>query len=448
MVAGRLKKVDTTLAEVEPIVQTPEAWLEAELPETGEVWVDISQLGGASSKKAMRSAGRLLTKLDEAGLIAVLTGPIGLDGESRQESVARAQRIWELFEEHRPMLRIDFPRLPDTGYDPIAYPPDGPPHVPVSPKGAVKPKEHLGDWELSTLRELLGTRIALSHTRKVIVNLTYKCNNFCTFCAVGNRLHENGDYDFHQDVLKQYREKGVDLVDFDGGEPTIYPNLLRLIDYAKGLGYQQINITTNGRILAYPHIAKKILNSGLTSLLVSLHGPNAEVHEEQVQAKGAFRQTIKGIQNVVKMKPKWMDFGVNITFINTNWQYLPEFYSLMDKIGVRKINVQFLTPFGRAEENLVPEPADIAPTMMALIDTYKARIRTYLINVPWCFFPGYETYVTGDILKLQRNMVFVTQEKVNLFEYLAGTRERDERCDDCVHSVACDGFYSFAETFD
>lgn len=448
MVTGQLKKKSTGFVEADTLVRSPEAWLEADLPESGEVWIDVSRLGGAESKKAMRAAGRLLSRCDESGLTAVLTGPIGLDGESRKESVARARRIWDLFEEHRPLLRIGFPRLPESDYDPIAFPFDGPPNIPVTPKEAVKPKEHLGDWELSSLRELMGARVGLSHTRKVIVNLTYKCNNYCTFCAVGNRLHENGDYDFHQDVLQEYRKKGVDLVDFDGGEPTIYPNLLRLIAYATDLGYQQINITTNGRILAYPHIAKKILNSGLTSLLVSCHGPNAEVHEEQVQAKGSFRQTIKGIQNVVKMKPKWMDFGVNITLTNTNWKSLPEFYALMDKMGVRKINVQFLTPFGRAEENLVPDPAEIAPTMMGLIDTYKARIRTYLINVPWCFFPGYETYVTGDILKLQRNMVFVTQEKVNLFEYLAGTREREECCDDCIHSVACDGFYSFAETFD
>ena len=448
MVTGSLKKSADQFSAEKSLVRTPQEWLDSELPAEGEVWIDVSQLGGPDSKKAMRAAGRVLSRCDEADLKAVLTGPIGLGDEARQESVIRARQIWELFEEYRPMLRIGFPRLEDTGYDPIAYPPDGPPNIPITPRDAVKPKDQLGDWELSSLRELLAARVGLSHTRKVIVNLTYKCNNYCTFCAVGNRLHENGDYDFHQEVLQQYRAKGVDLVDFDGGEPTIYPNLLRLIAYATDLGYQQINITTNGRILAYPHIAKKILNSGLTSLLISCHGPNAEVHEEQVQAKGAFRQTIKGIQNVVKMKPKWMDFGVNITLTNTNWQYLPEFYSLMDKIGVRKINVQFLTPFGRAEENLVPDPAEIAPSMMALIDTYKARIRTYLINVPWCFFPGYETYVTGDILKLQRNMVFVTQEKVNLFEYLAGTRERDERCDDCIHSVACDGFYSFAETFD
>jgi MoaA/NifB/PqqE/SkfB family radical SAM enzyme len=396
----------------------------------------------------MKGASRTLRDYARDGQAAILHGQLGAPGEARADTVAAAQLIWELYEEYQPELNIAFPRLPDDHFDPIANPPEGMPEIPTSPVGVEKEEGQLAVWELRMLRELLGVRRGLSTTRKVIINLTYKCNNYCTFCAVGNRMHENGDYAFHRKTLEEYRAKGVDLVDFDGGEPTIYPNLLNVIRYSRELGYQAINITTNGRTLAYPHIAKKILSSGLTSLLISCHGANAATHEEQVQSKGAFRQTLKGIQTVLKMKPSWMEFGVNITLTNTNWQCLPEYYAIMDRLGVRKINIQFLTPFGRAEENLVPDPAEIAPTVMGLLDMYSQRIKTYLINVPWCFFPGYESYVVGDVLKLQRNMVFVTQEKVNLFEYLAGTRVRTEACTDCVFSVACDGFYSFDETFD
>jgi len=426
----------------------PRVLIDTEVPKKGLVVIDIDGLGGPDHKAVSRAAFRVLDECQGAGQSVMLAGSLGAEGESRQTTIFRAQKIWEMFEEHRPELRIQFPRLPETDYDPIANPPDGPPDILSRPRGVESPEGELAEWELQSLRQLLGVRIGLSHTRKVIINLTYKCNNYCTFCAVGNRMHENGDYDFHRKTLEEYRAKGVDLVDFDGGEPTIYPNLLNVIGYARELGYQQINITTNGRTLAYPHIAKKLLYSGLTSLLVSCHGPTAEIHEEQVVSKGAFRQTLRGIITTLKMKPRTMDFGVNITLTNTNWKSLPQYYALMDKLGVRKINIQFLTPFGRAEENLVPDPAEIAPTVMALIDTYKARIQTYLINVPWCFFPGYEAWVVGDVLKLQRNMVFVTQEKVNLFEYLAGTRVREDVCKGCVYSVACDGFYCFDETFD
>lgn len=413
----------------------------------GALTLDLSAGAFGDDPALLRAARKALSRCEREGRPVWIRSTLGAEGEARALTVARARALWDLYEEHRPRLLVDFPRLPDGDHDPIAHPPDGPPRIPSSP-APVRPDEPLALWELETLRRLMGVRVGLSTTRKVIINLTYKCNNYCTFCAVGNRLHENGDYRFHLDTLRQYRERGVDLCDFDGGEPTIYPNLLKVIRASREMGYRQVNITTNGRTAAYPHIARKLLGSGLTSLLISCHGPTADVHDAEVQRRGAFRQTLQGIKNVVSLKPDWIDFGVNITLTRTNWPHLAEYYALMDRIGVRKINVQFLTPFGRAEEDIVPDPADIAPLLAEQLDRYDGRIRSYLINVPFCFFPGREQHVVGDVLKLQRNMVFVTQEKVNLFEYLAGSRVRTEQCEGCVFSVACEGFYSFEETFD
>ncbi len=412
------------------------------------LFLHIDGLKGEERSRSLRSIRRLLSRSEETSTPVILVGTLGYPGETRETTVRVVRELWEFYEEYRCGFDLDFYGISREGEDPLKRLPVGPPVIPQTPEGAVVPSDGVASWELSIMRHLFATRMALSSTRKVIVNLTYICNNYCSFCAVGNRLHENGDFEFHRKVLRDYRAKGVDMVDFDGGEPTIYPEFLKIIREARELGYQQVHITSNGRTMAYAKTARRILNSGITSLLISCHGANAEVHEEQVQAKGAFVQTIKGIRNAVALKPESMDFGVNITLTTGNWRILPEYYALMYRLGVRKINVQFLTPFGRAEESIVPDPADIAPTLMALIDKYGAEIKTYLINVPFCFFPGYEEHVVGDVLKLQRNMVFVTQEKVNLFEYLAGTRERKDSCESCSFSVACEGFYSFAETFD
>ena len=390
---------------------------------------------------------RQLARCKEEGRSAVLSGVVGAEDEARAVTVRRAAGIWELYEEHRPELSLSFPRLPHSDLDPLAHPPDGPPQIPASPRGQARPEERLAEWELHTLRELLAIRMAQSSTRKVIVNLTYKCNNACCFCAVGNRLREHGDTEFHREVLRTYAGKGIDLVDFDGGEPTLYPELLKLISYARELGYRQINVTTNGRLMAYEKVARKVLRSGITSLLISCHGPNAEVHEALVRVEGAFEQTRRGIENAVRLRPRGLDLGVNTTLTKSNWKSLPELYDLLIRLGVPKLNVQFLTPFGRAGRDIVPDPEEVAPLLAELIEKHSARILTYLINVPFCFFPGHEPFVAGDVLKLQRNMIFITRESVNLFEYLAGARVRTEQCVDCVFSVACDGFYSFEETF-
>jgi hypothetical protein len=64
-----------------------------------------------------------------------------------------------------------------------------------------------------------------------------------------------------------------------------------------------------------------------------------------------------------------------------------------------------------------------------------------VINLPFCFMPGYERYMMGDLLKLERHMIFVNNEDVNLAEYLSARRVRKPACATCPHAVFCGGFY-------
>ncbi len=419
-------------------------------PSEGNVLLEITDLGEPGSAEQDAARAVLQRAADEERDV-VLCGAIGAVGESRRETVLKTRALWALYEEFSDTVRIelalDFPRLDPTEPDPLLARWDGPPVIPTSPLDP-SPTDRLADWELRTLRQMLSIRRDYSTTRKVIINLTYKCNNYCTFCAVGNRLYENGDFEFHKRMLREHRERGCDLADFDGGEPTIYPELLKIIKYARKLGYRRVNVTSNGRTMSYKPTAERILRSGITDLLISCHGPTAEIHDGRVAVKGAFNQTIQGIANIVEMKPRWLDFGVNITLTQHNYKELPAYFKLMDTLRVPKLNIQFLTPFGRTDEGIVPDPAEIAPVLKPLLDEYGEKMKIYLINVPFCFFRGYEEYVTGDVLKLERNMVFVTQEKVNLFAYLAGTRRREAVCDECAFAVACEGFYVFEEIWD
>jgi hypothetical protein len=47
----------------------------------------------------------------------------------------------------------------------------------------------------------------------------------------------------------------------------------------------------------------------------------------------------------------------------------------------------------------------------------------------------------GDLLKLERHMVFVNNEEVNLFQYLKERRVYKEVCQSCPHKIFCGGFY-------
>jgi hypothetical protein len=61
-------------------------------------------------------------------------------------------------------------------------------------------------------------------------------------------------------------------------------------------------------------------------------------------------------------------------------------------LGLRWLNLQFLTPFGRATRWVNPDTREAAEIAMRVIDAWRDRIRFQVINLPFCFMPGYEPH--------------------------------------------------------
>ena len=59
-------------------------------------------------------------------------------------------------------------------------------------------------------------------------------------------------------------------------------------------------IATNGRMLSYEDFARTILKAGLNSLVFSIHGHTAKLHDSLTRAPGSFKQLNKGVKNVQK----------------------------------------------------------------------------------------------------------------------------------------------------
>ncbi|MDI1477050.1 radical SAM protein [Polyangium sp. y55x31] len=281
--------------------------------------------------------------------------------------------------------------------------------------------------------------------KKVIMNVTYKCNNRCTFCATGTRTQFDGDLDRQRELLVKYRKLGVTLLDFDGGEPTLNPNLVRLVQFARRIGYERVNVTTNARMSSYDEFAQKLVHSGVTSILTSIHGPDAQTHAQNVGVAEAFDQTIAGVKNFVRLAPPGVELGANITLTKSNHKKLHDVAALVFDLGLRWFNIQFLTPFGRATSSVCPDTDAAARETKRVIDDFRDRMKIQVINLPFCFMPGYEEFLLGDMLKLERHMLFVNNEEVNLFEYLRERRVKKPVCETCPHEVFCGGFYELED---
>ncbi|HEY0132687.1 MAG TPA: radical SAM protein [Nannocystis sp.] len=277
--------------------------------------------------------------------------------------------------------------------------------------------------------------------RKLVMNVTYVCNNHCTFCAVGTRTQLDGHPTRQREQLAHYRAQGVTQVDFDGGEPTLNPELVPLVRHARALGYTRVNVTTNGRLAAYEAFAARLVNSGLTSLLFSVHGPDARTHAQNVGVAEAFDQTVAGIRHCVRLAPAGLALGMNVTITKSNVDLLGALAQLAWDLGLPWINLQFLTPFGRATRQVAPDTEHAARRAREVIDAWRARMKFQVINLPFCYMPDHAEFLQGDLGKLERHMVFVNNETVNLAQYLAERRTRKPQCAGCPHASFCGGFY-------
>ncbi len=132
---------------------------------------------------------------------------------------------------------------------------------------------------------------------------------------------------------------------------------------------------------------------------------------------------------------------MNVTVTKGNHDKLDALARLAWDLGLRWMNIQFLTPFGRATKWIAPDTQRAADLAARVIDDWGDRMKFQVINLPFCFMPRHTRHMSGDLQKLQRHMVFVNNDDVNLADYLAARRVKRPECAPCPHAIFCAGFY-------
>jgi len=239
---------------------------------------------------------------------------------------------------------------------------------------------------------------AMTTSGRADVKVGFACNNRCLFCAQGHKREGCAHVPFEELVarLTKGRENSDELV-LTGGEPTIHPQIVELVQTAKAMGYRQIQVQTNGRRLAYTPFVEALVEAGATEFSPALHGPTAEIHDALTRAPGSFRQTVAGIRNVHLRK---LPIVTNSVVVRENVPHLPALVELLGRLGVGQAQLAFVHPVGTAYElfeEVVPRLSDVVgPIRLSKGIAARYGMRLVTEAVPLCFLPGMQELAVED----------------------------------------------------
>lgn len=169
--------------------------------------------------------------------------------------------------------------------------------------------------------------------------ITYRCNNDCAHCY--NARERNYPELTTQEwfyILDQLWEIGIPHVVFTGGEPTLREDLPVLIDHAQQNG-QITGLNTNGRRLRNPEYVRQLVDAGLDHVQITVESHDPVIHDHMVQAQGAWKQTIQGVQNALRNRLYVM---TNTTMLQENSPFLAQTLDFLGEIGVPTIGLNAL----------------------------------------------------------------------------------------------------------
>jgi MoaA/NifB/PqqE/SkfB family radical SAM enzyme len=178
----------------------------------------------------------------------------------------------------------------------------------------------------------------------VICEITYICNLACPTCfrwTAKPDEHELTTAEW-KGVLSTLKEwLGTFNLTFTGGEPFLRKDLLELFKFASDNGIVT-GVVSNGSLIDKT-MAKRIVDSGLDGLCISLNSLKRHIHNETRGTNAAFDEVMTALENVKAVK-QGMRLSLSTTVVRENVNELVEMVEFTRSTGLYGIHFQPIMP--------------------------------------------------------------------------------------------------------
>lgn len=181
------------------------------------------------------------------------------------------------------------------------------------------------------------------------IELTTKCNFKCLHCYGEYSPANNTTMSFEnaKKLLVDLKNMGISIIEFTGGEITVYPHLQELVEEAFKNGFFKIGLLTNGYALSDSFIDFIIKHKDKLFVQVDLHSLRNDYWEWFTQIKNVRDRILNNIERLAK-NGVFMRIAVVVT--PKNIDELEEIADVVYNLGIGSLGCSAVIKIGRAEE--------------------------------------------------------------------------------------------------
>jgi heme b synthase len=178
--------------------------------------------------------------------------------------------------------------------------------------------------------------------------VTQRCNLKCVHCRCSSDITSSeGDFNTEEGkkLLDEIAAFCKPVVVLSGGEPLLRPDIFDLASHGTSIGLRMC-MATNGSLID-DGICRKMRESDIKMVSLSLDGSTAEVHDNFRQCPGAFDGVIKAAET---LRRNGVKFLINSSFTKRNQSDIADVFRLAKSLGATAWYMFMIVPTGRGEE--------------------------------------------------------------------------------------------------
>lgn len=239
--------------------------------------------------------------------------------------------------------------------------------------------------------KVIAPKNYLFHPEWIVLGVNNVCNLHCKMCDVGTETLEtnfaqnligteplNMPLDLIKKIIDQtalYYPKAK--LGYAFTEPLVYPHLEDSLLFAQS---KKIATTITTNALTLKQKAKKLIDSGLGELYISLDGPQ-DIHNQIRGHQKSFQKAVEGINEMLLLNPKQ---SISIFCVITEWNigYLKEFAEFFKDYPLKEIGFMHtnFTPQSIADNHNVAFGANYFATAS---NVEQINIQNYDLELLW-----------------------------------------------------------------